>query len=724
MGVFNFLNNDELKAAQHEAQLKTQILDACTASIMVIDGAGNIVYHNPAFLALAKQCPDDFTVSTHGGHASLKGQNLSAVIKGNTQLLNQILQCREESLYAQLAESVFTLNITPLSASSSEPAQYVVQWSDNEQEDQHAGMVSAINQSQAVILFSPDGNIVKANENFLSAMGYSESEIEGKHHSLFVTREYASSQEYKDFWSVLRSGEAHSGEFCRVNNKGEDVWIQASYNPILDSNGQPFKVVKFATDITAEKAKNAYFEGQLTAISKSQAVIEFDLDGVILDANSNFLSALGYTLDEVNGKHHSIFVEPAFKNSPEYAAFWEQLRKGVYASGEYKRISKLGNAVYIQASYNPILDQNGNPFRVVKYATDITGRTVAVDSIKAVMSKLTEGDLLHNIEEPLDGDFKVLGESINQFVDELRDTIIKIHDAVETIDTASNEIATGNADLSSRTEQQASSLEETASAMEELTGTVKLNAENADQAKGLASQASDVASEGGKVIEQVVHTMGEINDSAQRISDIIGVIDGIAFQTNILALNAAVEAARAGEQGRGFAVVASEVRTLAQRSAEAAKDIKGLISTSVEKITNGNVLVNKSGETMADIVTAIKRVNDIMSEIAAASSEQATGIQEVNNAVVQMDEMTQQNAALVEEAAAAADSMRQQSGQLAQRVAVFKVGQQSFSSASTSSNSMASFPTSSPRAISGPGPSKPRVSLNPMSPDEAEWEAF
>jgi methyl-accepting chemotaxis protein len=724
MGVFNFLNNDELKAAQHEAQLKTQILDASTASIMVIDGAGNIVYHNPAFLALAKQCPDDFTVSTHGGHAALKGQNLSAVIKGNTQLLNQILQCREESLYAQLAKSVFTLNITPLSASSSEPAQYVVQWSDNEQEDQHAGMVSAINQSQAVILFSPDGNIVKANENFLSAMGYSESEIEGKHHSLFVTREYASSQEYKDFWSVLRSGEAHSGEFCRVNNKGEDVWIQASYNPILDSNGQPFKVVKFATDITAEKAKNAYFEGQLTAISKSQAVIEFDLDGVILDANSNFLSALGYTLDEVNGKHHSIFVEPAFKNSPEYAAFWEQLRKGVYASGEYKRISKLGNAVYIQASYNPILDQNGNPFRVVKYATDITGRTVAVDSIKTVMSKLTEGDLLHNIEEPLDGDFKVLGESINQFVDELRDTIIKIHDAVETIDTASNEIATGNADLSSRTEQQASSLEETASAMEELTGTVKLNAENADQAKGLASQASDVASEGGKVIEQVVHTMGEINDSAQRISDIIGVIDGIAFQTNILALNAAVEAARAGEQGRGFAVVASEVRTLAQRSAEAAKDIKGLISTSVEKITNGNVLVNKSGETMADIVTAIKRVNDIMSEIAAASSEQATGIQEVNNAVVQMDEMTQQNAALVEEAAAAADSMRQQSGQLAQRVAVFKVGQQSFSSASTSSNSMASFPTSAPRAISGPGPSKPRVSLNPMSPDEAEWEAF
>ncbi|WP_412724160.1 methyl-accepting chemotaxis protein [Alteromonas sp. D210916BOD_24] len=583
------------------------------------------------------------------------------------------------------------------------------------------GQINAIGKSQAVIEFDVDGNIIDANENFLNTVGYRLDEIKGKHHQIFVDNETRHSDEYKHFWSDLKAGKFSTGEFKRISKDGKSVWIQASYNPIEDMNGKPFRVVKYATNITDDKLKNAYFEGQLTAIGKSQAVIEFDMEGNILNANSNFLAATGYTLDEIKGKHHSIFVDPAYKNSADYITFWEQLRKGVYATGEFKRFSKTGEPVYIQASYNPILDQEGKPFRVVKYATDVTGRTLAVESIKNIMASLTDGDLLQTIDEPLDGDFKVLGESINQFIDELRATIIKIHTAVETIDTASNEIASGNADLSSRTEQQASSLEETASAMEELTGTVKLNAENAEQAKGLASQASEVASEGGKVIEQVVHTMGEINDSAQRISDIIGVIDGIAFQTNILALNAAVEAARAGEQGRGFAVVASEVRTLAQRSAEAAKDIKALISASVDKIGDGNVLANKSGETMANIVTAIKRVNDIMSEIAAASTEQATGIQEVSNAVVQMDEMTQQNAALVEEAAAAADSMRQQSGELAQRVAVFKVGNENKSAPATVPQPVGK----ANKVTTEKAMSKPHVkALSPAVPDDAEWEAF
>lgn len=199
-----------------------------------------------------------------------------------------------------------------------------------------------LTKAKRLFFFSPDGNIVKANENFLSAMGYSESEIEGKHHSLFVTREYASSQEYKDFWSVLQSGEAHSGEFCRLNNKGEDVWIQASYNPIFDHNGKVTAIVKFAIDITAEKKQNADYKGQIDAISKSQAVIEFDLQGNILTANDNFLSVMGYSLEEVKGKHHSTFVEREVKLSPEYAAFWKDLQAGNYRTGEFKRLGKGG----------------------------------------------------------------------------------------------------------------------------------------------------------------------------------------------------------------------------------------------------------------------------------------------------------------------------------------------------------------------------------------------
>lgn len=483
------------------------------------------------------------------------------------------------------------------------------------------------------------------------------------------------------------------------------------------------KVVKYASNITEQKVKNAYFEGQLAAIGKSQAVIEFDMDGIIQHANENFLTTVGYTLDEIKGKHHSMFVDPAHRASPEYAAFWDALRSGTFSSGEYRRLGKNGKEIFIQATYNPILDHNGKPFRVVKFATDITGRTQAVDEIKHVMTKLTEGDLTVNIEHALDGDFAVLGEAINRFINEMRSTITSINEAVETINVASGEIATGNADLSSRTEQQASSLEETASSMEELTGTVKLNAENAEQANGLAAQASKIATEGGQVIGEVVKTMTQINDSAQEISDIIGVIDGIAFQTNILALNAAVEAARAGEQGRGFAVVASEVRNLAQRSAEAAKDIKELISDSVNKIASGNELVVKSGDTMAEVVTSIKRVNDIMSEIAAASAEQAAGIEEVSKAVIQMDEMTQQNAALVEEAAAAADSLKQQSFQLNERVSVFEVGKglsmEQKHIAALSHNNI-----KQPRVASVINHTSRAQALKPAMPDEAEWESF
>jgi methyl-accepting chemotaxis protein len=346
--------------------------------------------------------------------------------------------------------------------------------------------------------------------------------------------------------------------------------------------------------------------------------------------------------------------------------------------------------------------------------------------IARVLNAFAKGDLTERIDTEYEGTYKELADYCNTTTDNLSSMIGEIRMAAGVINSASSEIAEGNADLSSRTEEQASSLEETASSMEELTGTVRLNSENANQANSLASEASTVAIEGGNIIQKVVATMSSINESARKIADIIGVIDGIAFQTNILALNAAVEAARAGEQGRGFAVVASEVRTLAQRSANAAKDIKELISDSVKKIETGNTLVNQSGETMEKVVTSIKRVNDIMSEIAAASAEQATGIDEVGKAITQMDEVTQQNAALVEEAAAAAESLQSQAEQLANRVAEFKMDD-SYDEplAQTRAPKRLSKPVSSAKPVNALKKSTtPARKIKPASPEDDEWESF
>ena len=304
----------------------------------------------------------------------------------------------------------------------------------------------------------------------------------------------------------------------------------------------------------------------------------------------------------------------------------------------------------------------------------IRGITLPLNAAINVARRVAKGDLSGHIEVRSTNEIGQLLQALKDMNASLAEIVQNVRSSTDTIGAASSQIAMGNLDLSSRTEQQASSLEETASSMEELTGTVKQNGDNARQANQLALSASEVATKGGDVVSEVVKTMGSINDSAKKIADIIGVIDGIAFQTNILALNAAVEAARAGEQGRGFAVVASEVRNLAQRSAGAAKEIKSLIVDSVEKVDAGAKLVDQAGSTMDEIVASIKRVTDIMGEIASASHEQSVGIEQVNQAVNQMDQMTQQNASLVEEAAAAAGALEDQAKNLVKLVSVFNLG--------------------------------------------------
>jgi methyl-accepting chemotaxis protein len=427
--------------------------------------------------------------------------------------------------------------------------------------------------------------------------------------------------------------------------------------------------------------------GEIAALNRSQTVIELTLDGTVLAANENFLQCTGYLLGDIKGRNYSLFVDPAEYMAVEYGQFWEKLARGECEAGQYRRIAKGGDEVWLQGSFNPILDKKGKPFKIVQYATDVTAQCreaqlkrtleLAVErEIQAIVSAFNDGDLKKRIAlQDKSGFHESLARGINQLADNMSDIVGRAKAAAAEVTRSADEISHGNADLSQRTEEQASSLQETASSMEEMTATVRQNADNAGRANQLAVAARDQAENGGAVVAKAVKAMAEIDEASKKIADIIGVIDEIALQTNLLALNAAVEAARAGELGRGFAVVASEVRNLAGRSATAAREIKVLIQDSRKKVDEGSSLVTDSGATLEQLVSAVKQVSDIIAEIAAASQEQSSGIDQVNKAVMQLDGMTQQNSALVEEASAASESMADQARALAEMMDKYNVAQ-------------------------------------------------
>ena len=540
--------------------------------------------------------------------------------------------------------------------------------------------VDAIMRSQAVIEFNLDGTIITANSNFLSAVGYELSEVAGKHHRMFVDPAEAASPEYRQFWADLAAGKFQSAAYRRIAKGGREIWIQASYNPVFDKAGKPVKVIKFATDITEQKNQAADHEAQIAAISRVQAVIEFNLDGTVRDANDNFLATLGYTLDEIVGKHHRMFCDPAYTASNDYERFWDRLRAGEYVAAEFQRFGKGGREVWIQASYNPILDAQGKPVKVIKFATDITERKRAegiISQLSASLAKMAEGDLSGRIDTEFTGEYEQLRLAFNSSLSRLFDIVTSLQQTSRSLKNATGEILAGANDLSERTTKQAATIEETSASVEQLSSAVHDNAARAATASQKAKAVSANATEGGAVMEQANTAMMAIESSSAKISNIIGLIDDIAFQTNLLALNASVEAARAGDAGKGFAVVAVEVRRLAQSAAQASSEVKVLIEASASEVKIGSKLVAQVASKLSDIVAGAQESSVLIDSIAQANSESSSSLEEVSVAVRQMDEMTQHNAALVEETNAAIEQTEAQASELDHIVEIFKIGQAS-----------------------------------------------
>lgn len=547
---------------------------------------------------------------------------------------------------------------------------------------EYASINQALVRSQAVIEFDLNGTILNANDNFLQLTGYRLSEIQGKHHKIFCHSDYVKTEEYTDFWKRLGKGEFESGEYRRYGKNGEEVWIQASYNPVFDSLGKPFKVIKFALDVTEQKVRNSEFEGNVNAISRSQAVIEFDLNGKILKANENFLNALGYAEEEIVGKHHRMFCEESYAKSKEYENFWDDLKQGKYHNDTFKRKRKNATDIWIKATYNPIFDLNGKPIKVVKYAIDITaekkrnaemdGKIAAIRRSQAVIEFSPEGVIL----DVNDLFLSVMGYTKDQIIGK-HHRIFCHDDFVNSADYLVfwNDFSKGNfkqgefhrkksdgsdawilasynpildedgkvikilkvaSDITLE-KQRSMKISESGRNITEfvslLTKSAHEIASAAFESENLSVQNKEQAEAGLCQIKSVIETSTNSEQSAHSIAAIVKQIKETAELTNLLAFNATIEAVRAGELGRGFSVVADEVRKLADRSSQSAIKIEELVNATLELSKKGRNLSVEAASAFEKIHLGVGKTAGGVAAIGSATTEQTTLADKINNEI-------------------------------------------------------------------------------------------
>jgi methyl-accepting chemotaxis protein len=617
-----------------------------TSIVSEADLKGDIVTVNEKFIEISKYSRDELIGHPH--NTTRHPDMPKAVFKevwstiGRGKTFRGVIKNRAKDGTPYYVDAV----IAPVLGENGKPMKYIGVRYDitaNEIERQEMkGVLAAIDSSFCYAQFSVEGNFLSANANFLAAYGYRLEEVVGKHHQILVDAAQARSDAYSNFWAQLRTGKAQLGIFKNVSKDGREIWLQSVYGAVRDEMDRVTKIVVVGSDVTTEKLTAADAAGQIAAIGKSQAVIEFRMDGTIVQANDNFLRAMGYMADEIKGKHHGIFVEENYRNSPDYREFWAKLNQGEFQSGEYKRIGKGGKEVWIQASYNPILDLNGKPFKVVKYATDITAQKAAaeelrrkVDSMLVAVSAASRGDLTQEISVSGQDAIGQMGAGLSQLLSNLRSSISRIGQTAATLSTSSGELSTVSQQMSANAEETSSQANVVSAAGEQVnrnlqtvaTGSEEMSVSIKEIAKN-ATEAAKVATEAVKAAQTTNVTVSKLGESSVEIGQVIKVITSIAQQTNLLALNATIEAARAGEAGKGFAVVANEVKELAKETAKATEDISRKIE-SIQVDTKGAV------EAIGTITRIITQVNDISNSIASAVEEQNATTNEMSRNVTE-----------------------------------------------------------------------------------------
>ncbi|WP_298916746.1 methyl-accepting chemotaxis protein [uncultured Algimonas sp.] len=620
---------DDRLAAERVALFKSTAFDGCREAMMIVDADRDIVMVNKGTTDLFAENIDDFRqIWSDLDPAQMIGRNIDS-FHAHPEVQRRLLADPSRLPFEtdiSIGDLRFNMCVSAVLDDDGTLIGNILEWKNVTKDRMDASILDALEISQAVIEFDLDGTITSANDNLLAAMGYRIDDIMGRNHSLFVDPNHANSADYANFWNRLRQGETITGKVERIGKDGRSVWLEAAYNAVKDTNGKPYKVVKIATDITQAEDARRKHEAERAEKAAAQARVVDHLE-----------QALG----ALSGGDLEVEI------TQEFDAAYESLRQDFNAA-----ITALKQAERTRLAQEADLAERAATQQAV------------VDRLAASLRGLADGDLLTHIDEAFDPEYEALRNDFNATVAKLGSTLERITGSSHSIKSGSSELATATLNLATRTESQAASLEQTAAALDELTATVTHTSQSAEDAKTVVNTVCQQAEKSDQVISETIQAMSAIKDSSEKVYKITGVIEEIAFQTSLLALNAGVEAARAGEAGRGFAVVASEVRALAQRSSDAAKDINDLISTSADHVQTGVKMVDETGESLGTIAKEFAKVASLVVGIAHSAKEQSIGVAEINNAVNKMDSVTQQNAAMVEEATAACHTLSNEAQQM------------------------------------------------------------